>query len=348
MSETIDLRSDTVTLPPPAMRRAMYEAELGDDVYREDPTVNRLEERAAEITGKDAGLFVTSGTQGNLVSVLTHCSRGDEIVLGDESHILHYEVGGASALAGAQVRAVPNQPDGTLDPAAIAAVIRDRSDLHNPFTRLICLENTQNRCGGVVLWPAYMREVRALAHKNDVAVHLDGARLFNAAVALNLPAAALTVDVDSVTFCASKGLAAPVGSVLCGSAAFVEQARRWRKMMGGGMRQAGVIAAGALYALDHMVERLADDHALARRLAEGLAAIRGITIDLARVQTNIIIFSVEQSGRTPDEIVAGLATHGVLAEPRGGTLVRMVTHYGIEAPQIEATLRAARAVFRAG
>jgi len=348
VSEMIDLRSDTVTLPPPEMRRAMYEAELGDDVYGEDPTINRLEKRAAELVGKPAGLFVTSGTQGNLVAVLTHATRGDEIVVGDEAHILHYEVGGASTLAGVQVRTVPTQRDGTLPLAGIQAVLRDRTDFHNPHTRLICLENTHNRRGGVVLRPAYMRQVRELARANDVAVHLDGARLFNAAVALDLPVAALTEDVDSVTFCASKGLAAPVGSVLCGSADWIDRARRWRKMMGGGMRQAGVIAAGALYALDHMVDRLAEDHALAHRLAEGLAAIPGIAIDLAGVETNIVVFSVSQSGRSPMAILDALAARGVLASEFDRSLIRMVTHYGIEAPQIEATLAATRAVFRDG
>ncbi|MGH2409973.1 MAG: low-specificity L-threonine aldolase [Chloroflexota bacterium] len=344
----IDLRSDTVTLPPPEMRRAMYEAELGDDVYGEDPTINRLEERAAELVGKPAGLFVTSGTQGNLVAVLTHATRGDEIVVGDEAHILHYEVGGASTLAGVQVRTVATQRDGTVPLAGIQAVLRDRTDFHNPHTRLICLENTHNRRGGVVLRPTYMRQVRELARANDVAVHLDGARLFNAAVALNLPVSALTEDVDSVTFCASKGLAAPVGSVLCGNADWIDRARRWRKMMGGGMRQAGVIAAGALYALDHMVDRLAEDHALARRLAEGLASIPGITLDLASVETNIVVFSVSQSGRSPMTILEGLAARGVLASEFDRSLIRMVTHYGIEAPHIEATLAAARAVFREG
>lgn len=346
MSRIIDLRSDTVTLPPPEMRRAMYEAELGDDVFGEDPTVKRLEERAAEVTGKEAALFVTSGTQGNLVAVLASASRGDEIVVGEHAHILLYEVGGASALAGVQVRAVPNAPDGTLPLGTVAAAIRDRSDLHNPFTALICLENTQNRCGGAVLTPAYMAAVRQLAQEHGIAVHLDGARIFNAAVALGVPVSELTSRVDSVSLCASKGLAAPVGSVLCGSRAFIERARRWRKMVGGGMRQAGVIAAGALYALDHMVDRLADDHALARTLAEGLAEIRGIGIDLDRVQTNILIVDVSPSGRSADVVMEALAARGVLTVPFGPTLIRLVTHYGIEAPDIERALAVTRAVFR--
>jgi len=346
VSEIVDLRSDTVTLPPPEMRRAMYEAELGDDVYGEDPTVNRLEERAAELLGKEAGLFVTSGTQGNLVAVLTHCSRGDEIVLGDQSHILHYEVGGASALAGAQVRAVPSRPNATLGIDDIKAVLRDRTDFHNPYTRLICLENTHNRCGGAVLRSEYMHEVRELADANDIAVHLDGARLFNAAVALGLPVAEIVRDVDSVTFCTSKGLAAPVGSVLCGTKDWVNQARRWRKMMGGGMRQAGVIAAGALYGLEHMVDRLADDHDLARQLAQGLAAIPGITIDPSLVETNIVLFRVTARGKSTLAVIEEFATQGILVSEFDGRLIRMVTHYGIEASHIEAALSAAQAIFQ--
>jgi threonine aldolase len=346
MTEAIDLRSDTVTLPPPEMRRAMYEAELGDDVFGEDPTVHRLEARAAQLSGKEAGLYVTSGTQGNLVAVLTSCTRGDEIIAGDQSHMLHYEVGGASALAGVQLRTVPNEVDGTMAIDALAAVIRDRSDLHNPWTTLICLENTHNRCGGAVLPLLYLRKVRQLAAARGIPVHLDGARVFNAAVALGVPVQVIAAEVDTISMCASKGLAAPVGSILCGPAPFIERARRWRKMVGGGMRQAGVIAAGALYALDHMVERLADDHALARKLAEGLATMPRITLDPARVQTNIVIIDVAPSGHDSGTVVAALAAQGVLAVPFGPTLVRLVTHYGIEAQHIDQALLRARAAFR--
>lgn len=346
MSYQVDLRSDTVTLPPPEMRRAMYEAELGDDVHREDPTINALQERAAALTGKEDALFVTSGTQGNLVAVLTHCTRGDEIIVGSEAHILHYEVGGASALAGVQVRAVPNRKDGTLDPDAVTASIRDRSDVHNPYTRLICLENTHNRCGGAVLTAAYTRQIGSIAHAHDAAVHLDGARLFNAAVALDVSPASLAAGADSVAFCASKGLSAPVGSLLCGSREFVDRARRWRKMVGGGMRQAGVIAAGALYALDHMVARLADDHRLARRLAEGLISIPGIELDMGRVQTNIVIFGVAPSGHSAAFVAERLAAHGVLCEDLGPTIVRYVTHYGLADQDVEQALACTAAVMR--
>jgi len=346
MGDRIDLRSDTVTLPPPGMRRAMHEAELGDDVFGEDPTVNRLEARAAEITGKQAGLFVSSGTQGNLVAILTQASRGDEIVVGDQSHILHYEVGGASALGGVMVRAVPNRSDGTIDPAHIQAVIRNRRDVHQPYTTMICVENTHNRCGGTVLDAAYMAEIGTLARANGAVLHLDGARLFNAAVALDVPVAALAADADTLSICASKGLAAPVGSILCGSTEFVGRARRWRKMVGGGMRQAGVIAAGALWALDRMVDRLADDHRTARQLAEGLEGVRGISIDPKSVRTNIVIADVSPGGLGSQRVVEALAAHGVLAVPFGPTLVRLVTHYGIEAAQIDAALSGIRAAFR--
>jgi threonine aldolase len=348
MTATIDLRSDTVTLPPPGMRTAMYEADLGDDVYREDPTVNKLEERAAALLGKEAGLFVTSGTQGNLLAVLASCGRGEEIILGDQAHLFLAEGGGASALAGVQPRTLPNQPDGTLDLEMVAAAIRDGSDVHHPRTTLLCLENTQNRCGGAVLDTVYMEAAAHLARERGLGLHLDGARLFNAAVALGVPASALAAGTTSVSVCVTKGLAAPVGSVLCGSRALIDRARRGRKMVGGGMRQAGVIAAGALYALDHMVERLAEDHEHARRLAAGLAAMPGIALDPERVHTNIVIFSVAPSGRSDAEVVAALRARGLLCGGFGGTMVRMVTHYGIESRDIEHALAITRDVLRAG
>ena len=346
LTNPIDLRSDTVTQPSPAMRRAMYEAEVGDDVHGEDPTINALQERAAAIMGKEAALFVASGTQGNLVAILTHCTRGDEIIVGHQAHILHYEVGGASALAGVKVRAVPNRWDGSMDPAQVREVIRDRTDVHCPYTRLICLENTQNRCGGVVLDVAYMRVIHDLAREADCAVHLDGARIFNAAMALGVTVAEVAENADSVMFCASKGLGAPVGSLLCGSRAFINRALRWRKMVGGGMRQAGIIAAGALYALDQMVNRLAEDHRLARVLAEGLAEIPGVSIDLRTVQTNIVIFGVAKSGHTAAEVAQSLDASGVLCEALGPDIVRFVTHYGIEQAQAEEALARTALVLR--
>ena len=339
----IDLRSDTVTLPTPRMREAMAAAEVGDDVFGEDPTVNRLEAMAAERMGKEAGLFVPSGTMGNLVALLTHCNRGDEVILGDQSHTFLYEAGGSAALGGIHPFPLPNNPDGTIDPEKIEAAIRPEN-VHFPRTRLICLENTHNRCGGAVLRPAYMARVGEIARRHGLAVHLDGARIFNAAVALGVEPAVLTRDVDSVTFCVSKGLSAPVGSVLCGSAAFIAEARRARKIVGGGMRQAGVIAAAGIVALEEMVERLAEDHANARRLAEGLAEMPGIVIDPERVETNIVIFELHREDLTPEELAARLREQGVLLLPIGGRRLRAVTHYGIERRDIETALAAFRRI----
>ncbi|MDQ2827750.1 MAG: low-specificity L-threonine aldolase [Chloroflexota bacterium] len=354
MSNIIDLRSDTVTLPPPEMRRAMYEAELGDDVYGEDPTVNRLQERVAAMLGKEAALFVPSGTMANLVAVLTHCGRGDEVIMGDQAHMFYYEGGGSSVLGATSMRTVPNEPDGTLAPAALRAAVRDRGNPHYPRTGLICLENTHNRRGGAVLTPDYMRQVRAMAGEagaatnaggDPIPVHLDGARLFNAAVALNTPVAELARDVDSVYVCFSKGLAAPVGSALCGSRAFIDEALRWRKMGGGGMRQAGVIAAAALYALDHMVDRLAEDHANARLLSGALLEIQGLRLAQPRVDTNIVCIDTADTGFAPQEALGQLKEAGVLAAPFGGPVIRFVTHYGIERAHVEDTVARARRAF---
>ena len=264
----IDLRSDTVTLPTPAMRQAMAEAEVGDDVYGEDPTVNRLQELAAGLVGKEAGLFVPSGTMSNLTAVLAHCNRGDEVILGNKSHTFLFEGGGISALGGVHSCQIPNQPDGTLALQDIQNAIRP-DDIHDPVTRLICLENTHNRCGGVALSPEYTRQVGELARQHDLSLHLDGARLFNAAVVQGVNAKELAGPADSVSICLSKGLSAPVGSVLCGSKEFIQRALRIRKQLGGGMRQAGILAAAGIVALETMVERLAEDHRRAARLAEG-------------------------------------------------------------------------------
>lgn len=339
----IDLRSDTVTLPTPRMREAMARAEVGDDVFGEDPTVNRLEAMAAERMGKEAGLFVVSGTMGNLVALLTHCGRGHEIILGDQSHTFLYEAGGPAVLGGIHPRTVPNQPDGTLRLDDIEAAIRPENP-HFPRTRLICLENTHNRAGGAVLHPDYMARVRAIAEQHNLVIHLDGARIFNAAVALGVPATELTKDVDSVTFCLSKGLSAPVGSVLCGSEAFIYEARRTRKLIGGGMRQAGVIAAAGIVALEEMVDRLAEDHANAKHLAQGLAALPGIQIDPDTVETNIVIFELVREDMTPAELSTRLRDHGVLLLPIEGRRLRAVTHYGIEAGDIDAALTAFRQI----
>jgi threonine aldolase len=331
----IDLRSDTVTLPSPEMRKAMYEAELGDDVFHEDPTVNRLEEMAAEMMGKEAALLTSSGTQSNLIAILSHCSRATEVIMGSEAHTFHHEAGGAAAFAGVQLRLVPNRERGTIDPEDVRAAIR-RPNVHHPPTSLFCLENTHNRCGGGVLTPEEMAAPASVAHEHNIPVHVDGARIFNAAVYLSIPASELVKDVDDVCFCLSKGLSCPVGSVLCGSRDFIQSAHRWRKALGGGMRQAGVIAAAGIVALESMVERLAEDHENARLLARGLAEVPGIHIDPAKIQTNIVYFKLDGDVAA---FLDALKERGVLAlSPESPGAIRMVTHYGINREDVEEAL----------
>lgn len=331
------------TLPTPAMREAMYRAELGDDVYGEDPTVNRLQEISAERMGKEAALFVASGTMGNLVSLLAHCGRGDEIILGDQAHIFYYEAGGVSALGGVMVHTVPNLPNGMLDPVQVEAAVRSRN-VHFPHTRLICLENTHNRCGGAVLTPDQMASIKAVADRHGLAVHLDGARILNASVALGVEAREIAAQADSVQFCFSKGLAAPVGSVVCGSAEFIAEATRMRKLVGGGMRQAGVIAAAAIVSLEQMVDRLADDHANAKVLAAGLADTGLFAVDLGAVHTNIVVFRLRNGHGDAEAVVRAFASEGVLLNTIGPALFRAVTHYGIERKDIDSVLSVAHKV----
>jgi threonine aldolase len=341
--KNIDLRSDTVTLPPPEMRKAIAEAELGDDVFSDDPTVNRLEAMAADVMGKEAALLTSSGTQSNLTAMLSHCQRGDEVIVGDEAHILHYEAGGAFSLGGLGLRTVRNDDQGRLDPAEVRHAIRGR-DVHFPPTGLICVENTHNRCGGSVSSEDDLAAVRALADDHKLPVHLDGARLFNAAVALELPAARLAGYVDSVSFSLCKGLACPIGSVLCGSREFIQRARRFRKMLGGGMRQAGIIAAAGVYALESMVDRLAEDHANARVLAEGLAGIPGVKLT-PPPQTNLVYFTAE--GWDLGELERRLGGQGILCLDEGSA-IRMVTHYGIDRDDVEEAAAAVRSLVAAG
>ena len=330
----IDLRSDTVTQPTEAMRRAMAEAEVGDDVLGEDPTVSRLEEKAAELLGKEAAMFTASGTMSNLIAALTHCSRGDEVIMGDEGHMFWNEVAGAATLGGVQVRLVPNDDQGRLDPQDVAAAIRPKGNIHFPATALVCLENTHNRCNGGVLTPEDTKAVADVAHAQGVSVHLDGARVFNAAVCLETPARELVRDVDDVCFCLSKGLSAPVGSVICGSGDFIGRARKWRKMLGGGMRQAGVLAAAGVVALDTMIERLAEDHSNARRLAQGLAQVPGITVDPERFQTNIVFVELDGALGPVQEFIGRLSQEGVKVSYPGANRFRMVTHRHITAEDI--------------
>jgi threonine aldolase len=344
----IDLRSDTVTLPSPAMRQAMMTADVGDDVFGEDPTVKRLETLAAAMTGKEAALFVTSGTMGNLASLLAHCDRGREVILGDESHIYHYENGSASALGGLVLHPVRTNADGTLPLDLIEAAIHSPAHhyhfYHHAPAGVICLENTHNRCGGAILPPEYCAEVAALAGRHGLPVHLDGARLFNAAVAARRPVTDWTMHVSSVQLCLSKGLSAPVGSLICGPAAFVDRARWMRKILGGGMRQAGVIAAPGIVALTQMVDRLDEDHRNARILAEGLASLEGMAIDLARVQTNIVVFQPATVARAK-AFAAALEQDGVLTSDFGAGRLRVVTHYGITEADCRKTVDLFRSVW---
>ena len=338
MPDTIDLRSDTVTLPTEAMRRAMAEAEVGDDVLGEDPTVNRLEQVAAQMLGKEAALFTASGTMSNLISALTHCGRGDEVIMGSEAHMFWNEVGGAATLAGVQIRLVPNDDQGRINPADLEAAIRDKGNIHVPPTTLLCLENTHNRCNGGVLTPQDTKTLADIAHAHGAAVHLDGARIFNASVALEVPPSELVKDVDDVSFCLSKGLSAPVGSLICGSSEFVDRARKWRKMVGGGMRQAGVLAAAGIVALETGIDRLVEDHSHARRLAEGLSQIPGITVDPERFQTNIVFVDVDPRLGQVQEYMGRLFQAGVLVSYPGPNRVRMVTHRHIRAQDVDTAI----------
>ncbi len=333
----VDLRSDTLTRPTPAMSRAMAEAEVGDDVFGEDPSINKLEEMAANRLGKEAALFVASGTMGNLVSLLAHCGRGDEIILGSLSHTFFFEQGGSAAVGGIHPRTVANQPDGTLALSEIEAAIRS-DNIHFPLTRLIVLENTHNLCGGYPLDIDYMKAVGDIARCHDLKIHVDGARIFNAAVALDVKVDQLAAEADSVSFCLSKGLAAPVGSVVCGSRDFIFQARRARKVLGGGMRQAGVLAAAGIVALNEMVDRLADDHANARKLADGLAEMPGLSIDPSLIKTDIVYFEVIREDLTVQDLIKRLDEQGVRMLPVGPGRIRAVTHYHITSEDIDYAL----------
>jgi len=333
----VELRSDTMTRPTPAMRKAMADAEVGDDVFGEDPTVNRLEAMAAERLGKEAALYVPSGTMANLVSQMVHCGRGDEMILGSLAHSFYYEQGGSAALASIHPRTVPNQLDGTLRLDELEAAIRG-DNIHFPRTRLIALENTHNLCGGAPLQPHYLRAVGDIARRHGIKLHIDGARLFNAAAALGVPAKDLALEADSVSFCLSKGLAAPVGSVIGGSKDFIREARRARKVLGGGMRQAGVLAAAGIVALTEMAERLAEDHANARRLAVGLAGMAGLQLDPERYRTNIVYFDVVKPGFTAADLVAALQKAGVRMLASGTRTLRAVTHYEVTAADIDYAL----------
>ena len=342
----IDLRSDTVTKPTDEMRRAMAAAEVGDDVFGEDPSINELQERSAALLGKEAGLLTSSGTMSNLIATLAWSNKGDEIIMGDEAHMFWNESAGQAALAGVQTRLVPNDVQGRINPDDVAAAIRPPGNLHFPRTSMVCLENTHNRCSGQVLTPEDTKAVCDVAHDSGVPVHLDGARIFNASVALEVPPVELTRDVDDLSFCLSKSLSCPVGSVLVGSQDFIDNAKRWRKMLGGGMRQAGVLAAAGLVALDTMIDRLAEDHQNARRLAQGLANIDGLSVDPESIQSNIVFFDVDEELGTAADLIAALKNQGVLVSYPGKQSIRMVTHRHITPEDIEEALSRTSAAVR--
>lgn len=326
----IDLRSDTVTKPTPEMREAMAEAEVGDDVYMDDPTVNRLQAMAAQMLGKEDALFVPSGTMGNLLALLAHCQRGHEVILGDCSHIYQNEAGGMAALGGIFPHPIQNQADGTLALDDILASIQVE-DVHHTITRLVCLENTQNICGGVALTPEYTYAVGKLAHAHNLLLHIDGARIFNAAAALDVPVTDLVEPADSVMFCLSKGLCAPVGSMLVGSREFIARARRLRKMLGGGMRQVGVLAAAGIISLETMTTRLGEDHLRARKISHGLRQVGGLVFDATSPSTNMIYFDLsDEVTLSADQIIEKMKGLGVLVDAAGERRFRLVTHYWVD------------------
>ncbi|MDH3454881.1 MAG: low-specificity L-threonine aldolase [Desulfuromonadales bacterium] len=335
----IDLRSDTVTRPTAAMRRAMLEAEVGDDVYGEDPTVHLLQELAADLAGKEAGLFVPSGTQGNLLAILSHCQRGEEYIAGQQAHCYRYEAGGAAVLGGVQPQPLEFEQDGSLDLARVAAAIKP-DDNHFAMTRLLCLENTQS---GKVLKLDYQAEAADFAGEHGLKLHLDGARVFNAAVRQQVPLSTITRRYDSVSFCLSKGLGAPVGSILVGSREFIDRAHRWRKMVGGGMRQAGVLAAAGIHALQNHVERLAEDHQNARALSEELNRIDELAVDMSAVETNMVFVSTELEVQS--RLIGFLKSRGILVGGYGR--LRLVTHLDINADDIPLVAEAFKAFFAA-
>jgi threonine aldolase len=338
--EYVDLRSDTVTKPTPEMREAMATAEVGDDVYGDDPTVNQLQELAADMLGKEAALFAPSGTMGNLLALLVHCQRGDEVILGDQSHIYVNEAGGMSALGGIHPRPIPNQADGSLALDDILASIQTE-DVHHTITRLICLENTQNICGGVPLSVVYTRQVGELAHRNNLLLHLDGARIFNAAVAQNVSVKELVAPADSVMFCLSKGLVSPIGSMLVGTRKFITRARHLRKMLGGGMRQVGIVAAAGIISLEKMVDRLKDDHVRARKLADGLRKIMGVLVDSGSPYTNMVYLNLDESISLDGmQISTAMKKLGVLVDIENPRRFRLVTHYWVDDKVVDIAINA--------
>ena len=335
MNKIIDLRSDTVSLPTDEMREAIYRAELGDDVYGEDPTVNALESKAAQIFGMESAVLVASGTMGNLVASLAQCQRGDEVIVGNKSHLLLYEVANLAVTGGIQIRPIENKDDGTFDLNELELVIRG-DDIHVPRTKMVVIENTHNRCSGAVIGLDHIKEISKLARSRDMKVHIDGARIFNAALALGVTPDKLVENADTITFCLSKGLSCPIGSIVCGSKETILEVRRNRKMLGGGMRQAGIFAAAGVVALDTMVDRMSEDHNNAKTLAQGIAEIDGLQVEPNMIKTNIVI--VEVLAKPITKFISDLKEKGLLVSHADTNRVRLVTHYGIEESDISKTL----------
>ena len=342
----IDLRSDTVTLPTNEMKQFIMDSPLGDDVYGEDPSVNLLQKKIAKIFNKESALFVPSGTMANLISVLTHCNRGDEVILGNKSHIFFYEAGGISAFGGVHSHQINNNDDGTININDIENAIRKKGDDHFPKTKLICLENTHNACYGSPINTDFFNEVKNLAKKNNIPIHLDGARIFNAAIALNKSVDELTKDCDSVSCCLSKGLSAPVGSVILGSKNFISKAKSLRKALGGGMRQAGLIASAGIFSLDHMINRIKDDHSNAKILASKLNLIKNLEINLNKVQTNIIFIYNRDKTLSNQDLVLSLEKNNIKIDYKGNSKFRLVTHSGFRKEDINTVIKVFRKIFK--
>ena len=342
----IDLRSDTVTMPSDEMKQFMFNAPLGDDVYGDDPTINSLERKSSDIFGKEASLFVPSGTMANLISVLTHCNRGDEIILGNKSHIFVYEAGGSSVFGGVHSHQLNNNDDGTIDLNDIKNSVRNIEDAHHPKSRLVCLENTHNICYGVPINENYFNKVKQIVDQHNLKLHIDGARIFNAAVALNTTVKKLAKYADSITCCLSKGLAAPVGSLIMGNKDFISKARHIRKALGGGMRQSGLLASAGIYSFNNMIERLEEDHNNAQLLALGLSEIDEIKIDLDKIYTNIIFFNLQNTSIKDAELISQLLNNNIKIDSKGNRKFRMVTHYGIEKNDISTVVNQIKIILK--
>jgi|TARA_B100001250_G_scaffold182305_1_gene156861 threonine aldolase len=342
----IDLRSDTVTLPSNDMKRFIIDSPLGDDVYGEDPSVNLLQNKIAKIFNKEAALFVPSGTMANLIAVLTHCNRGDEVILGDKSHIFYYEAGGISAFGGIHSHQLKNNDDGTININDIKTSIRALGNDHFPKTKLICLENTHNACYGSPLNTEYFHDVKKVANKHDLSIHLDGARIFNAAIALNKTVDELTKDCDTISCCLSKGLSAPVGSVILGNKAFILKAKHMRKALGGGMRQAGLIAAGGIFSLENMIDRIADDHVNAKELAYELHKIKTISINPEQVYTNIVFIYNKNTKISNKQLLNELEKNNIKIDYKGNSKFRLVTHSGFKKRDINSVVKVFKEILK--